>query len=135
LRGTDLSNNGNFDTELFNIFEDIRKAANIIVSCNQNNENKYDCCLKIKMKNIENPFKEYQNCKYGLRIGYMLEFYELINEEKFTVNKYNEKENINNDEDENDKSKDLEINTNSNQKNEEGKKNINGKEKEEEEEE
>ena len=84
------------------------------------------------MQGIENPCKDCQNCKCGLRVGHALEFYELINEEVFNANKYDEREDINDD-----KNNVLEINTNSNQKNEEAKEkeHNNGEESEEEDEE
>jgi len=116
---TDLSNDDNFESELSNIFEGIKNVTNIIVLCNQN-DNKCDNCCNLKSLGNENPCKECQNCRCGLRVGHALEFYELINgfinEEATNANKYNVKKDINND-----KRKDLEINTNSNQENEEDK--------------
>ena len=134
---TDLSNDDNFKSELSNIFEGIKKVANIIVLCNEN-DNKCDNCWNFKTQGNENPCKECENCKCGLRIGHALEFYELINgfinEEATNSNKDNVKKDINND-----KRKDFEINTNSNQENEEDKEqeneNNNGEESEEENEE
>ena len=128
---TDLFNYDRFEIELFNIFEGIKKVANIIVLCNQN-DNKCDDCSNLKKQGIENPCKDCKNCKCGLRVGHALEFYELINEETFNANKYDEREDINDD-----KNNVLEINTNSNQKNEEAKEkeHNNGEESEEENEE
>ena len=147
----DIADDDNFDTELFTIFEGMRRVVKIVIECNQE-DNKCDDCLEKKLQGIQNPCKDCDKCKCGLRIGHALEFYELINEEVFNANKYNEneggdisddedddgtkkpltkrekkKENVKEKEKENEKEnkKDFEINTNSNNQNDENEDNQN----------
>ena len=93
---SDLIENYNFETELFNIFEKLKKITRIVIECNEK-DNKCDKCNKNKKEGIKNPCQECDNCKWGLRIGHALEFFEIINEEVFNINKYeeNEKDEIN----------------------------------------
>ena len=111
---TDLLENDNFETELFNIFERLKKISPIVIKCNEK-DNKCDACNKSKKKGIENPCPECDNCKWGLRIGHALEFFELINEEVFNSYKYKEKEDNNEEFYENRFNEINEINTDSNQ--------------------
>ena len=85
---SDLVVNDNFEEDVTNIFEGINKLTNIVIECNDV-DNKCDDCLNSKIKE---PCKECDYCKWGLRIGHGLEFHELINEEIFNANKFNEKE-------------------------------------------
>ena len=67
-------------TELYSIFEKIRREAKIIIKCNA--ENVCDKCPQIKLKKgLEDPCPECDKCNAGLRIGYAVEFYEFINDE------------------------------------------------------
>ena len=113
---TDLLENNNFETELFNIFEKLKKIALIVIECNETT-NKCDKCNKSKKQGVENPCPQCDNCKWGLRIGHALEFFELINEEIFDADKYKENEKEDNSEDfnENEIVNINEINTDSNQ--------------------
>ena len=125
----DVVDKENFDEELYLIFEKINKIK-FVIKCGDKCD---DCNFKKNIENwIEDPCNKCDKCNCGLRIGHALEFYELINEEVFNANKYDEREGINDD-----KNNDLEINTNSNQKNEEvkEKEHNNGEESEEENEE
>ena len=134
----DLPNNENFINELYTIFDGIKKVANIIIQCNQE-DNKCDSCMEALNSGIENPCKDCNNCKWGLRIGHALEFYELINEEAFNPNKFDERDS--DDEDEGGINKQLsknsikesEINTDSKREkkdnNEESNNNIEGEQK------
>ena len=112
---TDLLENDNFETELFNIFERLNKIALIVIECNETT-NKCDKCIKSKKQGIENPCSQCDNCKWGIRIGHALEFFELINEEIFDANKYKENDKEENSEEfkENELNKINEINTDSN---------------------
>jgi len=93
---SDLINNDNFETEVYNIFEGINKLTNIVMECNEV-DNICDDCLKSKIKE---PCKDCDFCKWGLRIGHGLEFHELINEEIFNANKFNENEKSEDEDDE-----------------------------------
>ena len=137
----DIADNDNFDTELFTIFEGMKRVVKIVIECNQE-DNRCDDCLEKILQKIPNPCKDCDKCKCGLRIEHALEFYELINEEVFNANKYNENEggDISDEEDddgtkksltkrekkkeivkekekEKENKKELEINTNSNNQN------------------
>jgi len=122
---TELLENDNFETELFNIFEKLKNIALIVIECNETS-NKCDKCNKSKKQGIENPCPQCDNCKWGLRIGHALEFFELINEEIFNADNYKEKEKEDNSEDfnENEIVTINEINTDSNKLKENGENNI-----------
>jgi hypothetical protein len=145
----EIVDNGNFDAELFTIFEGMKNVVKIVIECNQE-DNRCDDCLEKILQKIPNPCKDCDKCKCGLRIEHALEFYELINEEVFNANKYNENEggDISDDEDddgtkksltkrekkkeivkekekEKENKKELEINTNSNNQNDENEDNQN----------
>ena len=125
---TDLLENDNFETELFNIFERLKKITLIVIECNETT-NKCDKCDISKKQGIENPCPQCDNCKWGLRIGHALEFFELINEEIFDEDKYKENEKEDNSDDFNE-NEIVEIKTDSNKIEENGEnKNINSKEK------
>ena len=94
-----LPENDDFFNELYTIFEGIKSVAKVDIECNEE-DNKCENCSRMRLEGTQNPCKECNNCKYGLRIGHALEFYELINEEVFNANKYNEKDKGDNSDDE-----------------------------------
>ena len=95
----ELTDNDNFNNEIYGIFEGIKEVTTVVIECNEET-NKCETCSEMIMQGIENPCKICNNCKWGLRIGHALEFYELINEEVFNENKYNDKEREDNSDDE-----------------------------------
>ena len=136
----DIPDNENFFTELYTIFDGMKNISRVDIECNEE-DNKCEDCSQMRLEGNQNPCKDCNDCKFGLRIGHALEFYELINEEVFNVNKYNEKGDNSDDEElinmkSTIVSKEFEINTNSKKENEdeENDENRNEENKEEEEE-
>lgn len=89
---TELQEDENFETEIYMLFDGIKRETNIIIECNES-DNKCDNC---KQKGI--ICKECERCNCGLRIGHAFEFYELIKEEELGIinNEDNIDEKINN---------------------------------------
>ena len=86
----EFMDNEDFGTELFTIFDKIRKEINFINKCG--GENICEECIKIKAEDgDENPCLKCDKCNPGLIIGHAMEFYELINEEILDLDKFLEK--------------------------------------------
>jgi len=86
----EFMDNEDFGTELYTIFENIKKEINFVVKCGE--ENICDECLKIKEgEDDENVCLRCDKCNVGLRIGQAMEFYELINDEILDLDKFIEK--------------------------------------------
>ena len=82
--------NEDFGTELFTIFDKIRKEINFLNKCG--GENICEECIKIKAEDgDENPCLKCDKCNPGLIIGHAMELYELINEEILDLDKFLEK--------------------------------------------
>ncbi len=103
---TELQDNEAFPTEIYMIFDGIKREMNYVIKCNQE-DNKCILCEEKLLGGEENPCQECEKCNSGLRIGHALEFYELINEEIFDLNKFKKKETM---EDLSDEEKDYENN-------------------------
>jgi hypothetical protein len=88
-----LPDNDNFATELYTIFDGIKREINLVVKCNME-DNKCELCQNKITEGQENPCQDCEKCKSGLRIGHALEVYELINEEVFDPNKFKKKETV-----------------------------------------
>ena len=86
----EFMDNEDFGTELFTIFDKIRKEINFLIKCE--GENNCEECIKIKAEDgDENPCLKCDKCNPGLIIGHAMEFYELINEEILDLDKFLEK--------------------------------------------
>ena len=70
------------------IFDGIKKEVNLISQCNE----LCDECKNLKNEGEINCCEKCSKCNCGLRIGHSLEFYELLEEEGFNEDKFNEKE-------------------------------------------
>ena len=70
--------NEDFGTELFTIFEKIRKEINFSIKCGK--ENICEDWIKINKgwRRDENPYLKWKKCNPGLIIGQAMEFYELM---------------------------------------------------------
>ena len=87
---TELQDNEDFQTEIYTIFEGIKKEIKLVIKCDQ----EYNKCLLCQEKILIGEQNPSEACNSGLRIGYALEFYELINEEIFDPNKFKKKETL-----------------------------------------
>lgn len=87
----EFMNNEDFGTEIFTIFDKIKKEINYIIKCGE--ENPCAKCIEIKALDSEekNSCQICDKCNAGLIIGYAMEFYELINEEILDLDKFLEK--------------------------------------------
>ena len=88
---TELQDNDSFATEIYTIFEGIKREINLVIKCNDD-DNKCKLCEDKKFEGQQNPCNECEKCNSGLRIGHALEFYELINDEIIDLNKFKKKE-------------------------------------------
>lgn len=86
---TELINDGNFQEDLYNIFENLKKEINLVLECNRIDNICEDCNLNGGKKIC----KECNKCNCGLRIGHAFEFYELMEEEPFDLDKFKKNEN------------------------------------------
>jgi hypothetical protein len=91
----EFMDNEDFGTELFTIFENIKREINFITKCGPDN-NCDQCNKKREEEGLENPCQECDKCNAGLRIGQAMEFYELINDEIVDLDKFSEKKDANN---------------------------------------
>ena len=88
LWNADFLGNDMFSTELYNIFEKIRKDIKIIIRCGEEKKCS-DCVEKKKKEGLNDPCPECDKCNGGIRIGYAMEFYEFINDEVLDLDKFN----------------------------------------------
>jgi hypothetical protein len=86
----EFMDNEDFGTELFTIFESIKREINFVTKCGPDN-NCDQCNTKREEEGLENPCQECDKCNAGLRIGQAMEFYELINDEIVDLDKFSEK--------------------------------------------
>ena len=69
LWGTELQDNEDFQTGIYNIFDGIKRELNLGIECNQN-DNNCDECNEKRYGGVENPCKECDNCKSCFSIGH-----------------------------------------------------------------
>ena len=92
---TTLVEDDEFQTSIYMIFDGIKKEVNLISQC----DGLCDECKNLKDEGEVNCCEKCSKCNCGLRIGHSLEFYELLEEEGFNEDKFNEKEKNKNDND------------------------------------
>ena len=91
---SEFMNDDRFETEIYLIFEEIKKETKFILKCGA--EFICDNCNKMKAENgLEDPCPMCNNCYGGLRVGQAMEFYELINDEVLDLDRYNRRNEIN----------------------------------------